>query len=471
MFAAVKKAVLPSGLLLLVLIALLFGPSCANIVPPAGGPRDSLPPRLVSATPRDSTRNFRSSRIDLVFDEYVDLQDVSNNLLFTPLFEANPEVQVKGRTVSVLFGKRGGDTLSANTTYILNFGNAIRDFNEGNILKNFTYTFSTGPALDSLELRGRVILAQTGGVDTNMIVVLHRNLTDSAVINQRPQYVTRLDQNGAFRFRNLPQGRFAIYALGATAGSRQYQNKTQLFAFADSAVTTGLRESALTLYAYREAPPPGSVGFNLPKGPTATNRLVFTTNLNNSSQPLETDLQLSFGSPLARFDSARVQLTYDSSFQRQAFRAQLDSTRRLLTLKTDWKEGRSYHLILDRDFAADTSGRRLLKSDTLFFQTKKESDYGKVVIRLKSADLKRNPVLLFVQNDQVVFSAPAKNGVFSSNRFTPGDYELRILYDANDNGQWDPGVFFGGRKRQPELVQPLGQRVTIKPAWENEFER
>lgn len=451
-----------------VMVAFLFGSSCANIIPPAGGPRDTIPPRLVTAAPRDSTLNFRGDRIELNFDEYIDLQDVQNNLLFTPLFENNPVVEARSRTITVRFR----DTLDPNTTYILNFGSAIRDFNEGNVLKNFVYTFSTGPALDTLELAGRVQLAQTGGTDSTLIVVLHRSLEDSAVMLQRPQYVTRLDAQGNFRFRNLPKGRFAIYAMSDQGGSRRYQNKTQLFAFADRPVTPG--DSALTLYAYRETATPNlSLGNPLTRtsGNTAANRLIFSTNLENNIQDLQKPLVVSFGTPIRNLDTTRIQLSTDSTFQRQRFTTQLDSTRRELTIRTAWKPGAPYSLILDRDFAQDTSGRRLLKTDTVFFVTKREADYANISVRMKGIDLSRNPVLLFIQNDQVVHSASIQSGSYRQTRFVPGEYQLRVLYDTNNNGKWDPGTFFGPNKRQPELVVPIPQGITVKADWDNDFER
>ncbi|HYK56648.1 MAG TPA: hypothetical protein VEV15_09205, partial [Flavisolibacter sp.] len=130
----------------------------------------------------------------------------------------------------------------------------------------------------------------------------------------------------------------------------------------------------------------------------------------------------------------------------------------------------AYHLIMAKDFAADTAGRQLLKADTLSFITSTAADYGNISIRLKNIDLSKKPVLLFVQNEEVVFSAPVPNGSFSQARFAPGDYELRILYDTNGNGKWDPGQFFG-TKRQPELVKPIAEKITVKPAWDNQYDR
>jgi uncharacterized protein (DUF2141 family) len=460
------RHVFPVAILFFVVVASLFGGSCANIIPPKGGPRDSIPPELLSATPRDSTLNFRSDRITLTFNEYVDLQDVQNNLLFAPLFQNNPRVDVKGKTITIHFR----DTLEPNTTYIFNFGNAIKDYNEGNVLKNFTYTFSTGPVLDSLELKGKVLLAQTGKTDSTLIVVLHKNLQDSAVMKQRPMYVTKVDANGNFRFHNLPQGTFAVYALSDAGTGRKYINKTQLFAFADSPVHTGAADTALALYAYREVPVATPVAANPLARARAENRLIFTSDASAGQQDLNKDLLINFGTALKSFDSTKIALTTDSSFNPVTYMARLDSSAKVLTIHTPWKEATRYNLVLDKDFAVDSAGKKLLKTDTLTFLTKSQADYGNVSIRLRNIDLARNPVLLFVQNDQVMYAAPVKSGTFSKNSFVPGDYELRILYDTNDNGKWDPGQFFG-TKRQPELVKPIEQKITIKPNWDNEFER
>lgn len=110
-----------------------------------------------------------------------------------------------------------------------------------------------------------------------------------------------------------------------------------------------------------------------------------------------------------------------------------------------------------------------MKSDTISFTTKKRSEYGNLALKVKGLDASKNPVLLFIQNDQVVISVPISSGTYSNSLFVPGDYELRILYDINGNGKWDAGDFFG-TKKQPELVRPIERRITIKPAWENDFE-
>lgn len=464
-----RKAIFSFFILLAVAFFLTFSSTgCANIIPPSGGPRDSLPPKLVEATPGDSTLNFQANRINFTFDEYVDLQEVQNNLLFTPTFEINPEVSVRLKTVSVRFR----DSLMPNTTYVLNFGNAIRDINESNPVRNFTYVFSTGNVLDSLTLSGRVLLAENGKTDSTLTILLHRNLDDSAVIKQRPVYVARVNSDGSFRFTNLPLDTFAIYALGDAGIVRRYQNKsTQYFAFNDAPVVAGSSDSIL-LYAYKEAAAPGQTTTAPPARTTTTpggaERLRFTPPA--GTVDLQSDFVLSFPVPIRNYDSTKVSLSTDTTFTTAPFTSRLDSTGTELRLRSPWREGTRYNLILDRAFAEDTLGRRLLKTDTLNFTTKKLSDYGRLNIRIRNIDTARNPVLQFVQNAQVAFSAPIRSGVYTSRLFSPGEYELRILYDENGNGKWDPGEFFGV-KRQPEIVQPIRQNITIKADWDNEFER
>src|SRR5206468_8108439 len=173
-----------------------------------------------------------------------------------PATEHTPTVNNKLRTVTI----RLRDPLERNTTYTLNLGDAIRDVNESNIIHNFTYTFSTGPFRDTSTYTGKVVLAETGLVDTTLQAVLYRDFTDSAVYKKNPLYVSKVDKEGNFMFRNLPRDSFAIYVLEPAGGLRRYQDKSKLFAFANQPVIVD-RTPSLKLLAYREqlkktTPPP-----------------------------------------------------------------------------------------------------------------------------------------------------------------------------------------------------------------------
>jgi len=470
-----KRLLLFSLIVLFAIQQIVVLSGCANIVPPAGGPRDSIPPLLLKAEPGDSSLNFKGNKITFTFDEFVDVQNVSENLLVSPLPQSLPNVDYKLKTVTVKLR----DSLEANTTYSINFGSSIKDFTEGNPLKDFTYTFSTGSYIDSLELSGKVILAETGKTDSTLIVMLHTNGEDSAVVNEKPKYIAKLDNKGNFTFKNLPSKTFHVYALKDEGGSRRYFGEKQLFAFADKPVIIHGKNDPVVLYAFSSKPapvqaPPPATGITLGKknaAGTADKRLKFQTNLVNGQQDLLSDFILTFETPLRSFDSAKINLYTDSSFNPvKDYHFIKDSTDRKLVLSQTWRENTLYHIILDKEFAEDSTGKKLLKNDTVSFKTKKTSDYGSLRIKFKNLDMSKNPVLIFLIGGETIHkSFPLTGTDFSKPMFFPSEYDLRILYDKNKNGVWDPGQFFGKRV-QPEIVVPIERKVSVKPAWQNEFE-
>ena len=455
------------------MISVISGSGCANIIPPEGGFKDSIPPLLLKASPPDSSSNFSEKKITLTFDEYIQLQNPNQELIISPVPKEEPAIESKLRTLTI----RLKDSLEANTTYTLNFGNAVRDINEGNIARNFTYIFSTGHTFDSLTFSGKVILAVNGKVDTTLVVMLHKNGDDSAVVNEKPRYLTRLDSSGNFKFRNLPWGTFYIYALQDQGNSHRYQSEKQLFAFADSSVTLQNNNKPVLLYAYAEQSSSAARFLASPactqaktSGNNSEKRLKFQTNVKEGKLDLFDSLTLNFEQPLKDLDTSLIHFSSDSSFTPITnYHLLTDTSQKKLTLLYNWKENTQYNLIIEKDFAQDTLGRALLKTDTLKFKTKKITDYGTVRIRFKNFDASVNPVLLFVQNDDVIKSFSLSGAELNQSIFPPGDYELRVLYDRNKNGKWDPGEFFG-KHIQPELVKPIGRKVTIKPNWDNEFD-
>lgn len=461
-----------AAIVLIIAISIVGGPGCANIIPPQGGPKDSLPPILIKATPLDSTRGFKEKRIVLAFNEFVDIQNERENLLISPLPVNAPTIMTRLNQITL----RLNDSLEANTTYSINFGSAIKDVNEGNVLKDFTYTFSTGNYIDSLELKGSVVLAETGKIDTTLIVMLHTNPNDSAVVKDRPRYLTKLDNKGNFHFKNLPPKTFYIYALKDESGLRRYIKDDELFAFADKPVLLTGESKSIDLFAYAIPKPPATItndGGNKRTGQggiAVEKRLRPQSTVVNGQHDILTSLQLSFNLPLRKFDSSKISLFTDSTFiPDTAHKFILDSTRKKIILTNTWQPETNYHIIIDKDFAEDTSGQKLVKTDTLSFITKKTADYGSLKLKFRNLDMAKNPVLIFVNGGQIVKSVPMTSPEFSQTLFLPGEYELRFLYDENKNGIWDPGQFFGKHK-QPELVKPVERKITIKPNWQNEFD-
>jgi hypothetical protein len=463
---------------------------CAVIVPPTGGPRDTIPPRLVSVLPRDSARRvgLTGTKIVFTFDEYIDGKDIRTELLTSPVLKVDPIADTKLKVVTV----RIKDTLQPNTTYALNFGKGIKDVNEGNVHRNFIYVFSTGDTIDQGEFSGNVVIARTGKTDSTIVAMLHTKADDSAVIKDRPRYIAKSDTTGRFHFQYVKPGKYYLYAMKDEGGAHKYLSKTQLFAFADSPIVIGMHSSspAQTLYAYAEMADDGkngSSGSNGTKGGTGNKaaaptskksknqdtRLQVQVNATNGVFDVLDTFRLTFSGGLRVFDSTQIRFT-DEHFKDidgKLYRFVRDTTNKVFSLYYAWPTDAKYRLILPRTFGQDSLGRKLLKDDTLSFSTKKNIDYGEVQIRVQNLDLSRHPVLLFVQSDKIKYAIP-----FNSRRlvrqllFPPGEYELRILYDLNRNGVWDPGKFFGKDKRQPEKVITIRKKMNVKANWDNDWD-
>lgn len=462
------------SVIFLFLISVIMGPGCANVIPPQGGLKDSIPPQLVKANPVNSATNFTGNRIVLTFNEYVDFQN-TEALLVSPIPRIGPKVDPKLKTLTIKLK----DSLEANTTYTINFGSTIRDYTEGNPLKEFTYTFSTGRYIDSLELRGKVVMAETGNSDSTLIVMLHTSANDSAVVKENPRYIAKVDGKGNFVFKNLPPKKYYLYALKGDYSNHTYSSDEQIFGFADKPMVIQSKMDPVTLYAYSAIPPtthPANIPtFNLGARNKATSgnvekRLRYQTTIIDNQEDLLSQFIMSFEQPLRSFDSSKIRIYTDSTFKPvSVYHFEKDSSKRKLQLSISWKENTLYHIILDKNFAEDSLGRKLLKTDTLHFRTKSMASYGALKLKFRDLDLAKNPVLQFVTSGSIYKSFVLTSADFSQALFLPGEYELRILYDDNKNGVWDPGQFFGKHK-QPEIVRPIGRHISVKPSWQNEFE-
>ncbi len=455
-------------------IALISGNmGCGQPIPPTGGPRDSLPPRFVSSLPKDSALNFNGNRIVLQFDEYIQLENPFEKVILSPLPKTNPQIDYKLKTITI----RLKDTLEPNTTYSFNFGDALKDINENNPLYNFTYTFSTGDKIDSSQLTGNVLLAETGKIDTTLIVVLHRNLDDSAVAKERPRYFSRLNGKGEFIFRFLAAGKYNIFALKDVDGGKKFDQPSELIGFLDQPVNIGANNQPVTLYAftdYKEEKKP--VAVTAPDARNAPNALLrrgedkrfrYTTRLENGQQDLLSSLQVEFERKVKTYDTAKFMFT-DGQFQPiTSYALEIDSTARKFTLAHSWKEDTEYKLIIQKDFAQDTAGNTVTRTDTVEFKTKKEADYGSIRVRIVNPDTANHPVLFFYKNDAVEKIQPIISPDFTYKFFRPGEYELRILYDRNNNDQWDAGNYW--RKLQPEKVVVRPDKFNVRPNWDNEL--
>lgn len=447
---------------LYVCIGFIFS-SCANIIPPGGGPIDSLPPMLVNANPKDSSRNFSTNKIVLTFNEFVDLDNPFENVVMSPLTQNQPTIERKLRTVTIRFR----DSLEANTTYTINFGNTIKDVNEGNVAKNFSYVFSTGNVIDENKLSGRVWLAETGKTDSTLVAILHNNLSDTAVMKLRPRYMAKLKGDGSFTFNNIAAGKYRVYVV-PNDFTKRYDDSTKTFAFHDSVITISKTTDPVVLYAFQafKKQEKTSNSNQNKKAPPPAKNITYQNNLVGSRLGLLDTLSFVFASNVT-IDTNKIVVS-DTNYKKVESRYFVDSN--AVKILFARPETTPYRLVLQKDAVKDTAGKTLAKTDTLRFSTRSEQEYGSIKIRFRNVDYSRNPVLIFMQNGTIKDQINITQAEWYRKLYPPGQYELKILYDANKNGVWDTGLFTKTQKRQPEIIRDLKKMLTIRGNWDNELD-
>lgn len=225
-----NKLLLPlfCSLLLGVLIA-----ACANRgVGPQGGPKDETPPKVVKESPLNGTVNYHEKKVEIQFDEYLQLNDVANQVIISPPQQRPPEVRAVGKKVTVTFD----EDLRDSTTYTIHFGSAICDNNERNALQDYAFSFSTGPEIDSLQISGIVINAENLNPVANTYVGIHANHADSAFEKQPFTRIARTNEKGEFTIPNIHRGTYRLYALNDVSRDFLYQPGEGL-AMYDSLIT------------------------------------------------------------------------------------------------------------------------------------------------------------------------------------------------------------------------------------------
>jgi hypothetical protein len=213
-------------------ILLIITGACAKISSPTGGPRDRRPPVVLKTVPENGAINFRGKSLVVTFDEYVVLDNINEKFMVSPPMKKKPKVFLKGKSVNVEFEEK----LKDSTTYTFYFLDAIKDLNEGNILNNFQFVFSTGPVIDSLSVTGNVYNAFNLEVPEKTTALMYMNQEDSAVIKNLPDYISRVDAGGYFRIDNVRPGKYRLYALKDDDNSKNYNRVEEEFAFRDSLI-------------------------------------------------------------------------------------------------------------------------------------------------------------------------------------------------------------------------------------------
>ena len=230
------KHIVRKALPVIALVAILY--SCASIGRPEGGPKDYDPPRFVGSTPAAGAINNKRTKVSLQFDEFIKLEKATEKVVVSPPQIQQPEIKASGKKIQVNLL----DSLKPNTTYTIDFSDAIVDNNEGNPLGNFAFTFSTGAQIDTMEVSGTVLDASNLEPIKGILVGLHANLNDSAFTKLPFDRVARTDSRGRFSIRGVAPGKYRIFGLMDSDQNFAFTQKSEVIAFNDSLIIPRMEE-------------------------------------------------------------------------------------------------------------------------------------------------------------------------------------------------------------------------------------
>lgn len=507
--------------------------SCAQMVAPTGGTKDITPPKIINETPPKETLNYKNETIELQFDEYVKLNQLSEELLISPPLKYTLRTKIKRKSL-VLNIK---DTLKEATTYVLNFGDAIVDITEGNPLSNYQYVFSTGNSIDSLSIKGQVVNAFDLKVEPKILVILYPlDAEDSVLMKEKPSYISRTDKEGRFSLNNIKAASYQLYALGDN-------NKNYLFDPAEAVafmnqpikISSDSTIDSLKLYLFKEEKPVQYIESRKEIGPkvqlnfkseltnfqyslvdttdaillnhtinedkksvvfwfkempkTKVEMIVKDDTLSNDTIKVEIDsltskmklilesplerknpyykyYKVEFNRPIASFDTAKIQL-FSADSSRLTYEIKQDSIfSSIYYINANLLEDSSYYLILLEGAFMDiyhSSNDSIGQS----FKIDNRGEYSEITVKIE-ADIEDAMILQLTNSKgEVLDWSVVGNKPIVFQHLKAGDYGLKLIFDKNENQQWDSGNLIA--KRPPEKVWIYQEKITLRSNWDQEI--
>lgn len=533
-----KTAPNPKWLVLAFFVSLvLLTSQCASIQQPTGGPKDSIPPKILKETPSNLTRNFNAENIVISFDEFIKLAEEFKQISISPDMGSRPLFKVNRRNLEISLP----DSLEENTTYTINFGKAIVDFNESNPLLNYSYVFSTGDIIDSLSVSGRVTNALTLENAMQVTVMLIPNSRDSIFGKQKANIFTMTDSSGNFTLRNLREDTYRIYALQEENNDRVYNAREELIGFLTDSFHLDRDTSGIHLQLSRGIPktfrlldrkiePTGRLvfAFNKPLdhpdirvihpeklnedkivvyNKTADSASVWLSDLTFDSLKVQfydgnnlldsvsirrgrnekydrdfiiTDrltgnrvnrvrhIKLVSAAPVQTIDRSKIVLTQDSVPVTNYQLIKDTSESFAYLLRYNWRPEVDYSLTVEPGAFVGYFGAKNKPYNKSFTYDANEN-FGNIVFNTTPADTSHQYVVELVSekkdvvHQRALISAPQR---VHFNQLPAGKYTLRIIYDVNNNGKWDPGDV--NSRQQPERIWYIGKTIIIRANWEQE---
>ncbi len=230
------------------LLIIMLGYGCASIQTPTGGPKDSIPPKVLKETPANFTTKFKTKEINIQLDEYFKINNEAKEFSVSPAMDKNPNFKIKKKILNIKFQ----DTLAANTTYTINFGRGLVDYNEGNILKNYMYVLSTGNKIDSLTITGTVLNTLTKKPVLDATVFIIPISQDTIFGKKRANIFTTTDSSGVFNLKYLRPDTYKVYALKEESGDRIYNSTNEEIGFLKDSLVLTKNTAGIKLELFKE---------------------------------------------------------------------------------------------------------------------------------------------------------------------------------------------------------------------------
>ncbi len=460
-----------------------------------------------------------------MFDEWVTLKDVYNQLVISPPMPDEPEIKQKGKAIIIQLP----DSLREETTYTINFGNAITDLNEGNILDNYVFVFSTGSILDSLKLTGSVVDAITLKPVDDVWVMLYNVGEDSAVYKRKPDYIAKSNATGNWTMSFLPADSFAVVALKDENVNFLYDQEAEYFGWLDDPVYTVDQFELPPIYIFPrdkrtvvkevihvapgwmkiiiDAPPPKPMPSLLPvienpismwQGDTLhiwydplNNYSGYvlleddSTQVRTSSQPslLKQPLVikpvsgrlrpggmavLTINVPVAIIDTTRILLQHDSlgviPFQ---IKTVINDIRQI-TISAPWISETRYQLTFLPGAITDFWGRM---NDTIRHSivVSGPDQFGDLIMTLDGLDSTKQYIILLKEGEQIIDTfvvQESKDAQIIKRGLSPAKYVIEVIEDINRNEAWDTGSY--EKRKQPERKM-IFTPENLRAGWEQEI--
>lgn len=501
--------------------------SCAQKVPLSGGDKDVTPPSVKTFEPANESTNFTAEKITIEFDEFIKLNNLGSKLIVSPLMKETPEIKVQNKKLIIDLP----DSLLPNTTYSINFGDAIQDVTEGNQLSNFKYVFATGNQIDSLVYAGNVANTFSQMPEEGVLVMLYNSFEDSLPLTTKPQYIAKTNKNGEFTINNIAAGSYKTFALRDINSNYLFDLPNEEIAFLDNIINIdssiydtefqlfeednnslavikssstsygkielefnnnadkisfeAINDSSLELIVEDESdnhkkvvwinenPLPENIDLVVKNGGEILDTLSvkLTTQLKDSALVLTTNTPKSFdlnepisitsNNPIKVIDVNKIKLYADSvAVPFTLIKDSLSPRKTIFDITTTPKT--NYSLFAEPDAFIGING---LANDSLLkeFKTKKENDYGSLMVKL-NIDNNESYFLQLIEKEKVIKEvSETGNKNITFDFLKPGNYQLKLIIDSNKNGKWDSGKYT--EKSQPEPVLFYSGAITVTENW------